>query len=513
LNNFTINNSGGVSLLGAVTAKGTLTLTNGFFSNGTFLTMANGSTVSRSANGYLLNPPTFAGTVNLIYTGGTPIISGLEMPTAASSIINLSTNTGGVTENSIPNGGTVSTLYSQGFNAAPADWTTEIVTDNGSPVTPSITYVTSATSTNPTVTPAEGTKCAEFNSFDCDPDSQIRLKKNTAPLSTTGKTNITVVFDWYMDDGFTNTDNVTVQWSTNGTTWNNSSTYYRYSATNGWVTNSCLLPPGAENQSTLYIAFLFTGQFGNNCHLDNMKLNITTPGTPLPRTATINGTLFLNGNYNVGSGNTLAMANNSTIDRSNGILSVAPVFGTSVNVTYSGSSAITTGIEIPVSATVLNNLTVNNSAGVTLGSDATLKGTTTLSNGLLKTDVHTLNFATTAVNPVEKASSRIVGTSVMNFRNVGTGSIYFLNCNIAGGTDNLGNVKITRITGPGGAVTYNGNTGVQSNWDIQSTNPITTTRNLTLEWLPAYDPVPPFITGDLADIFFSSDNGTTWNLS
>ena len=212
--------------------------------------------------------------------------------------------------------------------------------------------------------------------------------------------------------------------------------------------------------------------------------------------------------------NNLTFGNGATIERINGSLStIAPTFGTRVNIIYSGSSAITTGVEIPVTTTVLNNLTINNTGGVTLGSDATVNGTLTLTNGLFQTGTFTLNFGNSAPNPSENLSSRIVGTAVMNYRNVGSGSIYFLNCNIASGSNDLGTVKITRKTGTIGAITYNGNTGIKSHWIILSTNQPTAGRSVTFEWLPVNDPVPPFATGILANIFYSTDNGTTWALT
>ena len=359
LNNLTINNAAGITLGGAVTVNGTLALTNGLVNNGANLTMADGATIIRSA-GSLTNAPTFAGTVNLTYSGASPINTGYEIPTSATALNNLTTNTGGVLQTSIPTG-TVSTLYTQGFNGAPSDWATEIVTDPTG-TAPAITYVTSATSTNPVVTPTEGTQCVQFNSYYCEAGDQIRLKQTT-PNVTTGKINITVVFDWYMDLTYTNADNVTVQWSTNGTAWNNSSVYNRYSATNGWVTNNCVLPVGAENQPTLYIAFLFTGAYGNNCHLDNMKLKLTTPGIPIPTTCAVNGLFDLtSGSYSIG-------ANNSLILNDGKAGSNVLIGGTTSNLTLGKNGA---HFVLPAITDGLNNLTIHRVNGVTLNNALTV---------------------------------------------------------------------------------------------------------------------------------------------
>ncbi len=404
LNNLIVNNASGVNLGGAVTVNGTLTLTDGALANSTYLTMASGATISRTATGTLTAAPSFAGTVNVVYTGSSAVASGFELPSSSSVLYNLTTNSSGVTQSVIPAGGTVSTLYTQGFNAAPADWTTEVVT-NPTGTAPTISYVTSAASTYPTVAFTEGGIGVQFNSYNCESGDQIRLKKNSSPLATTGKTNVTVVFDWYMDTGFsTSNDYVTVQWSTNGTSWTSSSVYYRYSATNGWITNSCVLPTGAENQSTLYVAFLFTSLYGNNCHLDNMKLNVTTPGTPTPSTTTVNGTLNLVGNYTIGS-NTLTMANNATINRSDGALSAAPTFGANVNLIYSGTNAITTAYENPGTGVI--NFTVSNTStgGASLGVSTAIGGTLYLTPGNLTIGAYTL----TVNNTISTGGGTLIG--------------------------------------------------------------------------------------------------------
>jgi hypothetical protein len=371
VNNLTINNPGGVILSGAVFVNNILTLTDGTLNNGTYLTMASGTSISRTSTGTLSVAPTFGSSVNVIYTGSSAVNTGYEIPTSPTVLYNLTTNTGGVTQNGIPSGGTVSTIYTQGFNAAPADWTTEIVTDAGSLGTPTISYVTSASSTYPAVSFTEGGIGVEFNSYDCDAGDQIRLKKNSSPLSTSGKTNITVVFDWYYYTGtYTGADQVTVQWSTNGTTWNSASTYPR-TGTTGWTTINCVLPSGAENQTTLYIAFLFTSGYGYNCHLDNLKVNVNTPGTPTPSTCTISGTFDLtNGTYTIGGTNTLAI--NGGLSGTNVIIG-----STTSNLSIGGVGA---NFTLPSIINGLNNFTMARPNGVTIAATKSLTVAGTLIN-------------------------------------------------------------------------------------------------------------------------------------
>jgi CSLREA domain-containing protein len=83
--------------------------------------------------------------------------------------------------------------------------------------------------------------------------------------------------------------------------------------------------------------------------------NGVTLNTPM----TLNGTLALtSGAFTNGSN--LTLGNGATITRQSGsALSATPTFGTTVNVTYTGSIGIATGPELPAATTVLNNLTVS----------------------------------------------------------------------------------------------------------------------------------------------------------
>ena len=100
-------------------------------------------------------------------------------------------------------------------------------------------------------------------------------------------------------------------------------------------------------------------------------------------------------------GTSPSLASGATIERSGGSLATTPAFGGIVNVVYTGSTAITTGPELPVSDNLLNNLTIAASGGVTLNAAATVNGALTLSSGLLRTGANTLTLG---------ASSTIAGT-------------------------------------------------------------------------------------------------------
>jgi N-acetylneuraminic acid mutarotase len=169
-------------------------------------------------------------------------------------------------------------LVTNGFNSAtsPAGWATEVVANTGGG--PAITFVTSSTS--PTALPYEGSHFVKFNSFTCLAGSQVRLKQ-TASFSTLGYNPVILSFAWFQSNALSSdtSEGLTIEWSTDGATWNNGSFYPRYSGTaSGWQWMQYSLPSAALNQATVYMAFLLYSQHGYNCYLDDVLVN----GTPFP---------------------------------------------------------------------------------------------------------------------------------------------------------------------------------------------------------------------------------------
>jgi M6 family metalloprotease-like protein len=135
---------------------------------------------------------------------------------------------------------------------------------------PSITQVQSGTT--PDATPYEGTHMIKFNSTYCGAGNILRL--SSPAFSTIGQTNLYVNFAWHRDTQWDSyLDNMTVQWSIDGTNWNNGNTYQRYNPSFiAWTQQAYKLPEAALNQSNLMIAFLFSSEYGYNCYLDNVKI-------------------------------------------------------------------------------------------------------------------------------------------------------------------------------------------------------------------------------------------------
>jgi len=170
------------------------------------------------------------------------------------------------------------TLFTEGWESAsvgmtpPAGWAVDTFTyGNWTSWTASGSY--------PSAMPFEGTRMTVFDSWDAAVGYQNRLKRITS-INTIGFTNITVDFAEYDQNVFSNGDGITIQWSTNGTTWTSAGTNWsNFSNTPGWVINTQALPAGAANQATLYVAFLFTSQYGYDVYLDLCHVKGLQTGT------------------------------------------------------------------------------------------------------------------------------------------------------------------------------------------------------------------------------------------
>ena len=160
------------------------------------------------------------------------------------------------------------TLMTQGWETAgigttpPAGWAIDLMgTSNWLSWAASGSY--------PAATPYEGSRMTIFDSWDATYNLQNRLRMSTS-ISTVGYVNITVDFAEYYQTVFTGGDGITIQWSTNGSTWTSAGVNWpNYQAgVSLWRVNTQALPAGAAGQATLYIAFLFTSQYGYDVYLD-----------------------------------------------------------------------------------------------------------------------------------------------------------------------------------------------------------------------------------------------------
>lgn len=166
----------------------------------------------------------------------------------------------------------------QGFNngdVSPCWSIATVATGETKDEDPSITQVQS--SSYPTANAYEGTHMLKFNSAMCGTGNSMRL--SSPAFSTVGKASVSLSFAWHKDDKWPeSSDNMTIQWSTDGTTWNNGTTYQRYNTKNGWTLQSYSLPAEVLEKENVRIAFLFNSLYGYNCYMDNLRITATTTG-------------------------------------------------------------------------------------------------------------------------------------------------------------------------------------------------------------------------------------------
>ncbi|GAB3587574.1 T9SS type A sorting domain-containing protein [Hymenobacter daeguensis] len=149
-----------------------------------------------------------------------------------------------------------------------------------------------------------------------------------------------------------------------------------------------------------------------------------------------------------------------------------------------GLQTLTGSAALPV-----QNLTVNNAAGIATATPLSVAGTITLTNGLVAIGSSTpITLLTTATDPVETTGARLVGPVVMASRSVGAASFGpFLGLTMPSGGGNIGSITVTRVTGPTGITTVAGRSSVAVYWDVTSSAGGNPKRKMYFSWLSVLD--------------------------
>lgn len=159
------------------------------------------------------------------------------------------------------------------------------------------------------------------------------------------------------------------------------------------------------------------------------------------------------------------------------------------------------------------NILVNNSAGVTMDTTTVVTGTITMNSGNLNTGVDSLVLGSLATIAGEQTGRYVIG-KLLTSRLVGTGNTDFggIGVSLNAGSDDLGLVNVTRISGSAGrsvaSITgTNADTSIARRWNISAANPPLAGRNLTLSWVSDDDNGRDLTT---AQLWKSLDGGSTW---
>lgn len=147
---------------------------------------------------------------------------------------------------------------------------------------------------------------------------------------------------------------------------------------------------------------IYVGIPGSNqtvAPLSYYRLAITGVGNGIKQingSVTVADTLqLLTDTLAINAGGTLQMNNATTLVRTAGFLNNAPTFSGVVDLIYNDVTKDTTGAEMPVSTTVLRNLTINDIQGIKLGANTTVNNKLTLQNGPLFTDIFSFDISNT----------------------------------------------------------------------------------------------------------------------
>jgi hypothetical protein len=155
----------------------------------------------------------------------------------------------------------------------PACWSQEVVRGN-----PAIYYTSSGTT--PTLNQAYGGdgKMVYFDSRNANNGDSLRLI--SPKINTVGQSGLEVRFQWYHSllNPEALTEGLQMQYSLDdGANWSDfGSLITRYNIANYWEKKSIALPAAVEDQSQVWLSFLFISNQSANCYLDEVEI-IKTP--------------------------------------------------------------------------------------------------------------------------------------------------------------------------------------------------------------------------------------------
>lgn len=244
-------------------------------------------------------------------------------------------------------------------------------------------------------------------------------------------------------------------WYTNATTAttlviNDGGTFLTYSGTTPFpptVVNNGTVKYGAstfdqtiKDMDYSRLELSYTGGFKKNWTLaanrvvsDTLEINnsaILALSASTAQTLTIGNALSLRTGSidNSNANTTLKLADGATITRLSGSLVSTPVFAGKANVIYASTSAVNTGNELPTSASVLYNLSFNNTSTVKLTASPVVNNTLTLNGNVnLNGNTLTLGSSSASKGTLEYTSGHLTGN--------GTFTRWFDNSAITAGSD------------------------------------------------------------------------------
>ncbi|MDY0080035.1 MAG: T9SS type A sorting domain-containing protein, partial [Ignavibacteriaceae bacterium] len=227
-----------------------------------------------------------------------------------------------------------------------------------------------------------------------------------------------------------------------------------------------------------------------------------TGGVTLHDDRTLSGTLTLTvgslDNNGSADDKKLTFGNDATITRARGSLTVEPTFGSNINLRYTSSlENVTTGYEMPAAPTVLKDLNISSSQGITLGGDVTVNGTFTLGGGGVLLNGHSITYGTVVdAGGALSESQNLNAPLSVNIGNLGV---------LISSGSNLGSTTVKRgFASQTGA----GNAGIKRWYDISPANNTGLNATLVFQYNEG-DELNGIPEANLR-LFKSTNGGTTW---
>ncbi|MBI5804574.1 T9SS type A sorting domain-containing protein [candidate division TA06 bacterium] len=241
------------------------------------------------------------------------------------------------------------------------------------------------------------------------------------------------------------------------------------------------------------------------------SISRTSTATAPCRKVTVNGTLAMTGS-NI-SGDSI-LINNGAYLRSSSvsgqIITGILQYASSATLEYAAAAAQHTKHELQPS---VPNIVINTPAGVTMDTSSTVINSLTMTSGSLNTGADSLILGSSATMTGEQAGRYVIG-KLLTSKTVGTGSSSLggIGVTLNSGTDDLGTVNVSRISGPAGQVVASitgasADTGIARKWIISSANPPSAGRDLGLSWVSDDDNGR---TLNAAQLWKSTDGGASW---
>jgi DNA polymerase III delta prime subunit len=175
---------------------------------------------------------------------------------------------------------------------------------------------------------------------------------------------------------------------------------------------------------------------------------------------------------------------------------------------YTGDLKVSKNVVVNFAMKPVLDSVVVDSGNLVLSSPIIVSSNLNLTNGnIIASDTNKIVLDTSAANPVETSSGKIIGTVEAVPRNVGTDSLHLLGIDIQPGKDDIGKVAVQRTSGDAGIVTISDKPSIAVTWNIQAESQPTKGRDVVFSWLPDFDN-----NVDTTSVVVYRNEGSGWQL-